>query len=92
MDHAGGLETREKRYVVRKPYKDADSGWSGRCARRVSHKRWIEHAKRGVRLVDGLSTPNYKGEFGASDRVRTDDLNLGKVPLCQLSYTRYDQR
>jgi hypothetical protein len=24
----------------------------------------------------------------AGDRVRTDDMQLGKLPLCQLSYTR----
>ena len=26
--------------------------------------------------------------FKAGDRVRTDNLNLGKVALCQLSYAR----
>ena len=29
-----------------------------------------------------------KSRFGASERVRTVDLYLGKVPLYQLSYTR----
>ena len=28
------------------------------------------------------------GEFGAGNRVRTGDLNLGKVALYQLSYSR----
>ena len=29
-----------------------------------------------------------EGEIGASNEVRTRDLNLGKVALYQLSYTR----
>ncbi len=32
--------------------------------------------------------PRPKGLFGADDRVRTGDLNLGKVALYQLSYVR----
>ena len=31
-------------------------------------------------------------EFGASNEVRTRDLDLGKVALYQLSYTRIGQR
>ena len=32
--------------------------------------------------------PKLPFTFGAGNRVRTDDLNLGKVALYQLSYSR----
>ena len=33
-------------------------------------------------------TIDIKGKFGAGNEVRTRDLDLGKVALYQLSYTR----
>jgi hypothetical protein len=32
-----------------------------------------------------------KCEFGAGDRIRTGDINLGKVALYQLSYSRKEE-
>ena len=32
--------------------------------------------------------PIEKGDFGAGDGIRTRDINLGKVALYQLSYSR----
>jgi hypothetical protein len=32
---------------------------------------------------------NLWGDFGAGDRIRTGDIDLGKVALYQLSYSRF---
>jgi hypothetical protein len=40
----------------------------------------------------GLRLVRFFIEFGASNEVRTRDLDLGKVALYQLSYTRIRQR
>ena len=36
----------------------------------------------------GATARRERGENGAGDRSRTDDFDLGKVALYQLSYTR----
>ncbi len=44
----------------------------------------------------GLGGPAFialgSGFYGAGDRIRTDDILLGKQTLCQLSYTRVNVR
>ena len=40
------------------------------------------------RLLTNKQTKGEKREFGAGDESRTRDLNLGKVALYQLSYSR----
>jgi hypothetical protein len=34
---------------------------------------------------------DLRGKFGAGDRIRTGDIDLGKVALYQLSYSRPDE-
>ncbi len=41
-----------------------------------------------IRCMATLPFRHFIREFGASNEVRTRDLNLGKVALYQLSYTR----
>ena len=44
-------------------------------------------------LVEGLFLlAKQDFEFGAGNEVRTRDLNLGKVALYQLSYSRFEGR
>ena len=35
-----------------------------------------------------IGSPEFKGRIGAGDRIRTGDIDLGKVALYQLSYSR----
>ena len=43
----------------------------------------------GIRLYQSRVMPfYYRSGVGAGDRVRTDDIYLGKVVLYQLSYAR----
>ena len=39
----------------------------------------------------GVVTPLIKKQIGAGNQVRTGDLYLGKVPLYQLSYSRFTE-
>ena len=39
-------------------------------------------------MTEGFSRVEPRGGIGAGDRVRTGDINLGKVALYQLSYSR----
>jgi hypothetical protein len=49
--------------------------------------RLCKSEKRQRKLKEGKRLPSLN-EFGAGDESRTRDLNLGKVALYQLSYSR----
>jgi hypothetical protein len=42
----------------------------------------------GLYAIENLCAGKRRGDFGAGDRIRTGDINLGKVALYQLSYSR----
>src|SRR5580698_1660114 len=44
------------------------------------------------RFVDAANSVETQGNFGAGNEARTRDLNLGKVALYQLSYSRPIER
>ena len=56
----------------------------------------LERESSGATLAENCCTTNKKpltlqgfNVFGAGNQVRTGDLYLGKVPLYQLSYSRF---
>ena len=60
-----------------------------------SLRAWIgsEHNSNGWRanlpvLLEEGEPKRYQSRFGAGDGIRTRDINLGKVALYQLSYSR----
>ena len=57
---------------------------------------YLERETSGATLAENCCTKNKKplteqgfSVFGAGNQVRTGDLYLGKVPLYQLSYSRF---
>jgi hypothetical protein len=62
--------------------------------RRNEHKHLPEYVKHSVAKLKNKKPlkSGFLFECGASNEVRTRDLDLGKVALYQLSYTRIGQR
>jgi hypothetical protein len=59
---------------------------------------YLERETSGATLAENCCTKNKKplteqglSVFGAGNQVRTGDLYLGKVPLYQLSYSRFTE-
>ena len=57
-------------------------------ADRKTKRAWARSNANTKSPLKALQTKGGKREFGAGDESRTRDLNLGKVALYQLSYSR----
>ncbi len=80
-DAAGGASD-DDRLVA----KISARGWFVGAVRRLSHGDCLLRGEWGIRAIG--EKLKKCGENGAGDRSRTDDFDLGKVALYQLSYTR----
>ena len=55
---------------------------------KVPHRDLLRRCYRGIDVISLEMRDEVRAKYGAGDRSRTDDFDLGKVALYQLSYTR----
>ena len=65
-----------------------DQTGAARRAIEAKLKNWFRHFSRLINLIVSKRYVSYLKIIGAGNEARTRDLNLGKVALYQLSYSR----
>ena len=68
-------------------------GFAGRCITALlPRRRWDRLSRRRLWSASATGRRCFRGDSGAGEESRTLDLNLGKVALYQLSYSRLGAR